>query len=318
MRRTFLVAPLLALALAGCTTAQGGPEPQTVVSDHRTQTEATRAIAQAFLTRYLIEHDVAGAYAAYAHPDFIQHDPNMADGVAGHRAYFSRLAQQGGAPSAQAHVSDMLLVDGDTFALMHHGFRGPDDTGRIFVDLWRVKDGRIAEHWDVIQPLVADMPHGNGMGCGNVETYPLASVHRDSITAATCEGPDRAVERETSLAAYADYTGSVAEGDVRAAIERWFHPYYRQHSPVIADGKQGAIDYLMAEWGRPDAPVPVLGPQRIVAEGDLVLVHYMYHLEGQPDEAHVDIFRFTGGLISEHWDLKQPVPEISANTNGMW
>jgi len=312
-----LLLPLAALLLAPSGCAGAGSEPAAV--SHASRTDATRAVAQAFLHRYLIENDVVGAYATHAHPDFIQHNQNMANGTAAHRAYFARLAEQeGGAPADWAHVTDMLLVDGDIFALLHHVFRGPDDTGRIFVDLWRVEDGRIAEHWDVIQQLSPDMPHANGMGCGNLETWEAAAAHEDSIAAPTCGLPDAQSDRAASLAVYKAYTDQVATGGVLPAIERWFHPDYRQHSPIIAEGKQGAIDYLQREWGRPDGPRPRLGPQRIVAQGDLILVHYMYKLEGQPEEAHVDVFRITGGLISEHWDFKQPASAQMAHDNGMW
>ena len=117
----------------------------------------------------------------------------------------------------------------------------------------------------------------------------------------TCGRPEAAASRAATMATYRAYVSQIERGEVLPAIERWFHPAYRQHSPVIADGKQGAIDYLNAEWGGAeaggaDAPLPRLGPMRVVAEGDLALFHYMYQLEGQPDEAHVDIFRVTDGL----------------------
>jgi predicted SnoaL-like aldol condensation-catalyzing enzyme len=56
----------------------------------------------------------------------------------------------------------------------HHAFRGPADPGRVFVDIWRVKDGRIAEHWDVIQAIPATMAHHNGMACGHGDDYASA------------------------------------------------------------------------------------------------------------------------------------------------
>ena len=318
-----LIMAASALALAGCATTNAGAPSSVAPADpaRTAQTEETRKVAMEFLDTYFIKHDF-GAYAQFAKPDFIQHNPGMADGVAAHRAYMNKIfaaPKANPAPPPQAHVIDMVLVDGDLFSVMHHSVNA-DGTGRIFVDLWRVEDGKIAEHWDVIQgmPLDRDMPHRNGMGCG-YQTYALASARADSVVAPTCGNPDPSVTREGSLANYHAYVAEVGKGDVLSAIDKWFHPAYRQHSPVIAEGKQGAIDYLMAEWGKKDAPKPILGSQRVVAEGDLVLVHYMYRLEGMPgEEAHIDIFRFKDGKISEHWDVKQKVPETSANANGMW
>lgn len=310
------------IALAGSMDVAEAPASAAPADAARAaQTEETRKLAMAFLETYFVKRDLS-AYAQFAKPDFIQHNPGMADGVAAHRAYMDRLfaaPKPSPAPPPQAHVIDMVLVDGDLFSAMHHAVNA-DGTGRLFVDLWRVEDGRIAEHWDVVQgmPLDSAMPHRNGMGCG-FQTYAAASARPDSVTGPACGMPDPRVMREESLSQYRAYVDEVAKGDVVSAIDKWFHPGYKQHSPVIADGKQGAIDYLLKEWGKPDAPKPILGPQRIVAEGDLVLVHYMYQLEGIPgEEAHVDVFRFTDGKISEHWDIKQEVPATSANANGMW
>ena len=312
-----LVLAASALAAAACAHAQ---EPAAAAStDRAAQTEATRKVATAFLETYFIKHDF-GAYAQFAKPDFIQHDPSMADGVAAQRAYMNKLfamPKPNPAPPPQAHVIDMVLVDGDLFAAMHHAVNA-DDSGRLFVDIWRVENGKIAEHWDVIQPFPKTMPHGNGMGCG-FQTYAAASKRPDSADHPACGNPDPHVTRDQSLASYRAYTTEVGKGDVVAAIDKWFSPDYKQHSPVIADGKKGAIDYLMQEWGKKDAPKPILGPQRVIAEGDFVLVHYMYGVEGKPgQEAHVDVFRFRNGKISEHWDVKQPVPATTASGRPMW
>jgi predicted SnoaL-like aldol condensation-catalyzing enzyme len=308
------------LALSACDGSATEAVPLAQVN-HTAQTEATRELAVKFLTQAFIDGEFRDAYDTYGHPDLIQHNPLIADGLEGHRAYFTKLAeaQANGDSSKWAHVTDMLLVDGDIFAVMHHVYRDPEDKGRIFVDLWRVANGKIAEHWDVIQEIPDDIPHGNGMACGTANDHASAVTHQDSILEPTCGVPDPRSTREASLQYYQDYVAEVAKGDVISAIEKWFHPNYKQHSPIIADGKQGAIDYLTEEWGRADAPKPILGEQRIVAEGDLVLVHYLYELEGMPTkEAHIDIFRFTDGKMSEHWDVKQKIPEQSANENGMW
>lgn len=272
-----------------------------------------------FLTMAFIDKQFRQAFDTYVAPDFIQHNPHMADGWEGHRAFFARMAETRGDSAEWSHVTDMVIADGDLFAVMHHVFRSSEDHGQIVVDVWRVADGKMVEHWDVIQQMPRSMPHGNGMGSAVANDPASARAHRDSAEEPACGRPDPEVDREASLANYHAYVAEVAKGDVLAAIEQWFHPEYRQHSPLIADGKQGAIDYLLEEWGRPDAAKPILGRQRILAEGDLVLVHYLYRLEGVPgEEAHIDVFRFTEGKISEHWDLKQKVPEASANANGMW
>jgi len=282
--------------------------------------EATRSVAQAFLRRLFVEHDVDGAYADYAQPDFIQHNPNMADGLAGHHAYFDSCPKQAnGGPAAWANVNNMLLVDGDLFALHHHVFTGPRDPGRVFVDIFRVQNGKIAEHWDVIQPIPAHMAHHNGMACGKGGDYASARASADTLARPTCGAPDPAARRKASLAVIDAYTKQLKSGDARGAILRWFSPDYRQHSPAIADGIQGAIDYLEHEFGNGAAAAPKAGPSRIIADGDFVLFHRLVTYAGASrPSSNVDIFRVTHGRISEHWDVKQPVPEHAMNKHGMW
>ena len=104
-------------AAAGLTLTGAGEAPPS----HQETTEATRKVATAFLDDYLIKRNM-DAYARYADPDYIQHNPVMANGVAGQRAYFAKVAGGNAQadPAQQRHVTDMLLVDGDIFALMHH------------------------------------------------------------------------------------------------------------------------------------------------------------------------------------------------------
>jgi predicted SnoaL-like aldol condensation-catalyzing enzyme len=58
---------------------------------------------------------------------------------------------------------------------------------------------------------------------------------------------------------------------------------------------------------------------RIIADGNLVAVHS--HGKFAADDrgvAVVDILRVEGCKVMEHWDVVQPVPEKSANSNGMF
>ena len=59
--------------------------------------------------------------------------------------------------------------------------------------------------------------------------------------------------------------------------------------------------------------------KRAFADGDFVILHA--HLKLQPEDlglAIVDMFRVEHGKIVEHWDVRQPIPETAANTNGMF
>jgi len=58
--------------------------------------------------------------------------------------------------------------------------------------------------------------------------------------------------------------------------------------------------------------------KHIFADSDYVILHV--HARREPGElgtAIVDIFRLESGKIVEHWDVRQPIPESSVNSNGM-
>jgi len=103
----------------------------------------------------------------------------------------------------------------------------------------------------------------------------------------------------------------------REAFDTWVEPGYIQHNPLAKTGRDAAIAFLEPFFqSHPDANYSI---KRIIADGNLVAVHS--HAKFTADDrglAIVDILRVDGCKIAEHWDVAQPVPEKSANTNGMF
>jgi predicted SnoaL-like aldol condensation-catalyzing enzyme len=105
--------------------------------------------------------------------------------------------------------------------------------------------------------------------------------------------------------------------DVRGAFETWVDPGYIQHNPMAATGRDAAIGFLEPFFkGNPGMKYEI---KRVIADGDLVAVHAWGRMnETDRGMAVVDILRVKGCKVVEHWDVIQPVPEKSANTNGMF
>jgi predicted SnoaL-like aldol condensation-catalyzing enzyme len=105
--------------------------------------------------------------------------------------------------------------------------------------------------------------------------------------------------------------------DVRGAFEAWVDPGYIQHNPNAATGRAAAIAFLEPFFAaNPGLHYEI---KRVIADGNFVALHSWGRVSAQDrGVAVVDILRVQGCRVMEHWDVVQPVPEVTANSNGMF
>jgi predicted SnoaL-like aldol condensation-catalyzing enzyme len=111
-------------------------------------TDANRAVMRAFVDTAYAQKQVRKAYEAYAAPDLVQHNPNIADGRDAAIAEVEGLLNN---PAAHFDVKH-VVVDGDMATVHFRGSLG-NGVGAAVVELFRLKDGKIVEHWDAFQVI---------------------------------------------------------------------------------------------------------------------------------------------------------------------
>jgi predicted SnoaL-like aldol condensation-catalyzing enzyme len=127
--------------------------------DHADLTARNRAVVEDFVELFYRRRDVRAAFERHVVEDYIQHNPGIADG---RDAAVQALEPKFSAGGFHAEVK-LVLVDGDHAAIHVHARSAPGERGGAVADLYRLDDGRIVEHWDVLQPVPEASANGHPM-----------------------------------------------------------------------------------------------------------------------------------------------------------
>jgi len=120
---------------------------------------ANKKLVLAFYEQIIGRKDFDGALK-YMGATYKQHAPYAADGHAGLRAWLAGF--KAAFPKHRYEVK-RVLAEGDYVMLHLHGMGGPNPHGESVVDIFRVENGKVVEHWDVIQDIPEKAANANGM-----------------------------------------------------------------------------------------------------------------------------------------------------------
>jgi predicted SnoaL-like aldol condensation-catalyzing enzyme len=108
--------------------------------------ESNKQIALRVLTGAFIDRDPA-IVAKYFATNYIQHNPSIPDGSAAIPGLIASLSKD------FSYEPGMAIADGD-LVMVHGRYVGWGPKPMVAVDIFRLADGKVAEHWDVMQEEV--------------------------------------------------------------------------------------------------------------------------------------------------------------------
>ena len=144
----FAAAVLLAFASNGGSAIAASPKE-----------EANRKVVLDFYEKGLKQKDADAAIALMG-DRYVQHNPNAADGPDGFRKFIGFLREK--FPNSKSEIK-RSFADGDYVILHVHAVREPGTRGNAIVDIFKLENGKIVEHWDVVQPIPETPANNNGM-----------------------------------------------------------------------------------------------------------------------------------------------------------
>jgi predicted SnoaL-like aldol condensation-catalyzing enzyme len=232
-----------------------------------------------------------------ANPDYIQHNPFIPTGLEPFIELLPVLAEAG------TTAENIRMFQDGNFVFMHNIWRNAEPFGApemVAFDIIRVdENGRVAEHWDALQPLVSETVSGRTQTDGPTQAIDLDQTEANKALAVALV-QDVLMGRDP--ARITDYISAES---------------YAQHNPMIGDGLEGiveAVETLTAQGNM----FQYTEIHAVLGEGNFVLTVSEGQWNGTTN-AFYDLFRMEDGMIVEHWDVIQPVPtEGLANDNGMF
>lgn len=232
-----------------------------------------------------------------ANEDYVQHNPFIPTGLEPFIQMLPVLEENG------TTAENIRMFRDGNFVFMHNIWRNAKPFGAdemVSFDIIRLDDnGKVAEHWDAMTPLVKET------ASGRTQT----------------DGPTNAIDldkTEANKALAKAMVEDVLMGKNPSNITNYISSeQYDQHNPGIKDGLAGiveAVEYLTSQ----NNMFKYTKIHKVLGEGNFVLTVSEGEWGGKK-QVFYDLLRFENGKAVEHWDVIQEIPtEGLANSNGMF
>lgn len=113
-----------------------------------------------FLDTAFNQRKVDEAFVKFVGPYYKQHNPIVPDGIDGAKAAFKAFLPQ--FPEF-SFTFKRVISSGDMVVVHSHSKMTREDRGAAVIDIFRLENGKIVEHWDVNQPVPEQAANSNTM-----------------------------------------------------------------------------------------------------------------------------------------------------------
>ncbi len=249
---------------------------------------SNKSIALRAQTELLVDKDFS-ALDRYWGDIYIQHNPNLANGVAALRVFKEAMV-----PAATTNILH-AIGDGEKVFLLERVL-GLMPVPVAFFDMYRLEEGKIVEHWDIAMPAGEPNLAGRTIFEGSFEItgHEKTALNRTLV--------EKFVKRCLVLRDLSKLGDYVSETLI-------------QHGRGMADGIKGIVDHFnRQQWF---AQAIVYGDVRhVLAEGNFVVTASQGSVGGTP-HALWDLWRVEGGKIVEHWSIHSEMKVSALHSNPM-
>jgi len=145
----------LMLTLAAATMAVGATHSRAATCQLTPKEIGTR-----FMTEFYTQKKVREAFETWVSPDYIQHNPLATNG---RDAAIQFLEPFFAKNPAITYSIKRIIADGNLVAVHSHGKFSADDRGIAVVDILRIENCKVVEHWDVVQQVPEKSANNNTM-----------------------------------------------------------------------------------------------------------------------------------------------------------
>jgi predicted SnoaL-like aldol condensation-catalyzing enzyme len=286
---------ILAIAISSCQNNKSEKDNSTAETDvttTKTVEKSAAEIARGFYQDVCVNKDTT-KFDNYIAAKYDQYATGYEDGAEALRTELTAASK-----NKNMKVTILRVIGESNYAALHSLW---EENGQqyLYVDIWRVENGKLMAHWDQTQ-----QPNKNPLNTNTIYSGPDIKI----------DATQNIEENRKKAIAVLKTFDNV--NDI-SAIENFISDQYIQHNATVKDGKAGLLEFIKILQKNKFKNTTTIA--KTIAQGDMVMLHSKTSNPENPKDLGtgvIDIFRFDkDGKIAEHWDINEPLTGKSLNKN---